>query len=738
MRAGRTCRVDVRRAPGGKTSKLRRCPVVGDVDIYEALDVYRRKDVVDYRLGSLEGCVLMLSATALILTGLTEASLVNQPAVSFLSVLFLFLVPGLLISGWFLVDYFSGAAMVPVAFAISTGIFGLLGIPMLPLQTSLGIYLTTAGAVLAAFLVAAALRYLRAEVKTYSLKGRLSWLWIPFGLLVVTLAFMSRAKLTGFYNDKWVYLAYVRELLSGDQLARYEPYFGDEAGVSRLKINGWLLEQAAMSRLTGIDPIRLVLDYLNPALVVVALLAFYALARVLFESEPAALLAGCGYAVFMLLSAAPTVLDIGGSEFITRVTEDKLTARFIFLPVGLALAVAFAKSGKLAYLATFGFLCWAVIAVHPVGFAILGLSLAGFALFHLAITWRDWVAWMRIGRLGLAGSSILIAIEALVLFTGDSLTDLLKDSDINSNQPDVLANMVFAKPELKRIYEFDDGSYIMHPWLLLEPVVLAAFILGIPFLLWRLRRSVGAQLLLGALLATAAAVYVPSIATFIGDNVVVPGQLWRLAWPISLMALLIVGWIAWEIVRLAELGLNRVGLPRRASQFVPLVIVVAGISAAAPVALAQAKEVYREDEVARSGGSCLEPAMRSIRDNVKEPSIVFAPDAINTCIPAYSSRANVVSFRGGLVAMRLPLLEERVSGSIEIPQNFVDVSRFFSGQLTAQDGVQILRSYEVDYVLVPADAPINAALENLPGVTAENIPGERCKLYAVDRRLLGG
>ncbi len=91
------------------------------------------------------------------------------------------------------------------------------------------------------------------------------------------------------YNDLWVYLAYVRDFLDSGQLALREPYFGEVTEVSRVQINGWLLQQAAFSRISGIDPVVLVLDYLTPTLILVALLAFYALARVLFESETAAL-----------------------------------------------------------------------------------------------------------------------------------------------------------------------------------------------------------------------------------------------------------------------------------------------------------------------------------------------------------------------------------------------------------------------------------------------------------------
>lgn len=44
------------------------------------------------------------------------------------------------------------------------------------------------------------------------------------------------------YNDLWVYMAYVREFLNTEQLARFESYFGNETGASRVRINGWLLE----------------------------------------------------------------------------------------------------------------------------------------------------------------------------------------------------------------------------------------------------------------------------------------------------------------------------------------------------------------------------------------------------------------------------------------------------------------------------------------------------------------
>ena len=110
-----------------------------------------------------------------------------------------------------------------------------------------------------------------------------------------------------------------------------------------------LLEQAAVSRVSGVDPVDLVFSYLNPTLVVVAFLVFFALARILFRSEKAALLAGCLYALFFLVHLSQSRITWGG-EFVQRLPEDKLVAKFLFFPLALACAFAFLEGGKKALL----------------------------------------------------------------------------------------------------------------------------------------------------------------------------------------------------------------------------------------------------------------------------------------------------------------------------------------------------------------------------------------------------
>jgi hypothetical protein len=562
-------------------------------------------------------------------------------------------------------------------------------------------------------------------------------LWVPFLALVAALTYVSQINAPSFFGDIWIYLSWIREFLSGDSLASEEPFFGDEVGLSRARINGWLLEQAAFSRVSGVDPVDLVFSYMNPALVVVALLAFYALARTLLQSEKAALFCGCLYALFFLVHLDASRFSFGG-EFVQRLAEDKLAAKFLFLPMALAFAAAFLSSGRRAYFWCFALVCAAVICVHPIGLAIIGVSMAGFAILHLAANPRSREAWARISVMGLAGLAV-VALPAIFILAivGEPLTAVLTDSDINSGDPDVLRNMIFVVPGRQRIFEFADGSYMMHPSLILDPVILLAFVLGVPFLIWHLRRSLAAQLLFGALFLSVFVCYVPPIATFVGDNIVLPGQLWRLAWPIPLAALLTLGWLMWEATSHAAAWLSRLRPTRPLARTAPLLLVVALTVAAVPWTMGGIELVQRHKEAARSWG--LEPAdpiYPWFRDEVRSPVVVLATDLQSARIPAYSSEANVVSRRGSLVLRVLPRLEQRAPGRIEVPQGSLDVQEFFDGT-TLKRKVDILRRHDVDYVMVRSDSRLDRAIDGLPGFDPLEEPSERYELYDVDLGKLG-
>jgi Family of unknown function (DUF6077) len=693
-----------------------------------------------------EAGVALSGAAAFAVVGPLRGVFATLPEVLLVATLVLFMAPGMLLTRWFLSGYFSGATLLPAAFVIDAGAFTLLGVPLLILQSTLEAYLWVSGAVVASsLLVAAALVALHEARRTEQTAGpetglvieeRGGLLWVPFLALVAALTYLSRINAPSYFGDIWVYLSWVREFLGGDNLASEEPYFGGAVGLSRVRINGWLLEEASLSRVSGVDPVDLVFSYLNPVLVVVALLAFYALARTLLKNEKAALVCGCLYSLFFLVHLSTSRLTFGG-EFIQRMPEDKLATKFLFLPMALACAVAFLEGGRRVYFWCFAFFCCAVMAVHPIGFAVIGISMAGFGILHLAANPRSREAWARISAMGLAGLAV-IAVPAVFVFAlaGEPLTAVLTDSDINAGDPDVLRNMIFVSPERNRIYEFADGLYMMHPSLILDPIIAAAYLLGIPFLLWRINRSLAAQLLLGILTFTAIVVYVPPIATFLGDNVVLPGQLWRLAWPIPLAALLTLGWLSWEGTSRVAAWLSEFRPTRYLARVLPLLLVVVLAVAAVPRTMDGIELVQRHIEEARKMGFYPpDPIYPWFRDEVASPVVVLAPDLLGARIPAYSSEANVVSRRGSLVLKVLHKLEQRAPGHIEVPQGSLDVREFFNGT-DLGTAVEILHRHEVDYVMVSSDSQLNRTIEELPGFEPVSEPSERYDLYKVDLQRL--
>ena len=698
------------------------------------------------RLRSPDALVLLSCVAAVILfLPLRDLSGVFSP-LAFAATLVLFTAPGLLLSHWLLRDAMSGTALIPVGFAISTGIFGLLGVPALILHLSTENYLLAAGTLLAAFLAVAVWRTVRPKELTVESSPErdapygppAGWLWAPFALLCGVLAFVGTRRVPSSYDDIWVYLSWVKDFANSERLALVDPYFGERiTEFSRAKVNGWLLEQAALSRVSGLDTIELVLRYLTPALVVVALLMVYALALAISKSERAAVLIASVYALFHIIFIQPSVHNVG-VELAARISEDKYAARFLILPVTLLFALHFVESRRWRHLGLFSFFCWAAVAVHPSVLPAIGLCMLGFGVAHVAVNLRLRAAWTGMVVLALGMLSVVLGPVLLLLFAGGSPEAVLFSADINATPPKVLEYTVFITESWRHIYELGDGYYIMHPWLLLNPVILGTYVFGVPFLLWRVRTSVAAQLLLGGLGVVTVAVYVPPVATFVGDHLIVPGLLWRLAWPIPLLALITTGWMLWEALSYAEAHLRGLGIGRSVTRTLPLALVALLTAAAAPPSVEKAVGLYRKFEIARTTNYDPDPIYPWIRGHVQDPGVLLARDSANNIVPAYTTSLNVVSQRGeGMIRDRDEL--EKLAGShINIPQRYLDVHSFFFSPTLDEEAYDILRRYHVDYLMVYAGSPLDEQLKTLPGFSpVEDAPREKYSLYNVDLEKLG-
>lgn len=681
-----------------------------------------------------EGRVALLGMLSTIVVGPLRGVADGSSHLMFLATFVLFMVPGALLTHRLAGSDITGGALIPVAFVISAGVYGILGVPLLLMGSSIETYLWASGALLLCFLVAALIRAFRGVPSTEQAGSAaldpMKWvLWLLFSGMCAVLAYASRLRMPDIYEDIWVYTAWVREFADANSLTSHEPYLGERIeGLSRAKINGWLLEQAAISRVSGLDPVEMILDYLTPTLVVISLLSFYALSRVLLKNEVAALLTGCVCAAFFLAHLGPGIHGIGG-ELIGRAAEDKLVTRFLFMPVALIFATLFLESFRLRYLVLFGLVVWSVVVIHPIGLPIIGLAVGSFCLVYLVVNLRRRRAWVGTVSLGAVLASVVVPPAILLLVGGQAAA--LYSADINSGDPRILANMVFVRPEWRHIYELGDGYYIMHPYLLLNPAVAAAYLFGIPFLLFHLRRSLAAQMLFGILVFVALLVYVPPVATFFGNQVIIPGQLWRMAWPIPLAALLTLGWLFWKLTTFVAIRLSRRGLSDTAVKYVPAFLVLTLALVVMPLAASGIREVEAASDPPIDASSPVDPIFPWIRENINELSVVLAPDAENTTIPAYSSSADVVSLRGGAILNNLPALKRRIDGDVKAPRRALDVQEFYSGP-TYDDARKILRRHEVDYVMVYKDTPQHRQLESLSEFESIKTPGERYKLFRVD------
>jgi len=249
---------------------------------------------------------------------------------------------------------------------------------------------------------------------------------------------------------------------------------------------------------------------------------------------------------------------------------------------------------------------------------------------------------------------------------------------------------------------------------------------------------VPAQLLLGGLSVVTVAVYVPPIATFVGDHLIVPGLLWRLAWPIPLLVLITTGWMLWEALGYAEARLRGLGIGRSVTRVLPLALVALLTAAAAPPSVEKAVGLYREFDVARTTDYDPDPIYPWIRDNMEDPAVLLARDSANNIVPAYTTSLNVVSQRGeGMIRDRDEL--EKLAGShINIPERYLDVHSFFFGPTLDREAYDILRRYRADYLMVYAGSPLDERLKTLPGFSpVENAPREKYSLYDVDLEKLG-
>jgi hypothetical protein len=133
---------------------------------------------------------------------------------------------------------------------------------------------------------------------------------------------------------------------------------------------------------------------------------------------------------------------------------------------------------------------------------------------------------------------------------------------------------------------------------------------------------------------TTVIVYVPPIATFLGDNVVLPGQIWRLAWPVQLAAVLTLGWLVWAAPDYGAAWLRSFGPARLLAGASPILLVVVLTAAAVPQARQGMESIQAHREASRKSGFYPSDSIFPwFRDEMRSSVVVLAPDIESARIP---------------------------------------------------------------------------------------------------------
>lgn len=585
------------------------------------------------------------------------------------------------------------------------------------------------------------------------------------GAFVVAYSTLAIPAMDG---DLFTFMAGVSDARMGKPLNLTEPLFGSGLGVFvRSHFNQFPVIWILWSELAHQSPVDLTASVSRPILALWTLLASYTLGKA----------AGNGSRMFGLFVAAVQMLiylagpflraDSVAAFFFQRTNADKYTISVTMLPVIFALAIRFMRSRRLAAFVTAALASFAVSAIHPLIAAMLAMGLAAFGGLHLVLNLRSRQAYGRVFSLGvLAGITMILPVILLVLsrselplaptfprsFTGwrvgveqipalpfvralnidwyGPLPELseLEAADANTDANPFLIWRYAFNMRRSRLIITDLRRYISDPAILLEPPYLLALLI-LPFLLKGIRTNLAAQFAVSASLAVVFAMYNPLVTPLIG-RLVVPWLLWRLVWllPYALVIAMgldrLLGLIGRLLLRSQRLepayGFYRL--------YAPAVAIIGVGLLAAPMV-----RNNLEDQRYVLTSPNLFPTPQQLYARLDQetrqtgPVMVAASQNVSVTMPVFAPNANVIAHRVFNTSEFFPATMQDVA-----LQRMIDQDYLFRTPYLTDRSLDILRQYDVRYVVVPADSGLHLQLSLLPEAFEWLVIDEGFSLYRVN------
>lgn len=555
------------------------------------------------------------------------------------------------------------------------------------------------------------------------------WMWaILLVMVAIVFVFAFYSPLDGDHPDA---TAYVQNARFDQHIMVQEPKFNTGFAVSpRFLFDDWLIDQALISRITDQNPVDQ-FQVLRLLMTLLTLAAFYSFAHRITGRKDYAAIATIAWSLYLITSNRGSV---AGYETVVRADLDKVIAGFIILPLTLGILKAIFDFDRRRDWFWLGICALAAMLTHPLAVGLIGLSVAGFGVAELA-THRTWGTFRRLALAAGILTAALMPSLIFALFQGVRNPEAVVNAiNLTDTRDPSMSRMLRGALDQERILILGDGSYIMHPRLVFQSFNIPAF-LALPLLFLFLRRSRGMRMLFGMLTVVPLVVLISPVADTIG-RFTTPWLFYRLHWPISLAAVVTLGWgVGWvyDRVRTGTLPRFQFSLPRYALPVLGVGVWLAIMLVDTSTIRSSFMFLYEtQQNVANNSCVWAGDILRPLQQLVPEPGMVLADPSIDVCTIAYAPYAGVMEWRStNVIRSYIAILQKQVGWD-----RLFDERYFLNTDVVDARLLQIIQRWNVKVVVKRDDAPLDSELRHLPGMFKLEYTANDMSVYtirAIDR-----
>lgn len=501
--------------------------------------------------------------------------------------------------------------------------------------------------------------------------------------------------------DQMTYLAFLRHF--SDAEAIFTRGFVVDPAVflgARHLFQPWLVIQALMTRIAGLDLIDAYNIYTPTLLILLSYAGLYLFSRELFEDERAALLA-CATQTLYFLSHYSLASGMGS---LLRINEDKFFIRHVLLFVALWLALRYLRTGRKRYLAGLATGLTGMVLAHPMGIVFFGIPLGGLLVGVLLNRSRE-----NFRR----GLTLLLIAGCFAIIPFWERGKLGEMATAEKHTFDLAEGFSAYNGRTRRnnllVFSIEKASYIVNPKYVSHPLVLLPLLLT-PLLLRRLRRERSAQFLLFGSAGVLLICYTPGITPLFG-KLITPWMLWRVTWLLPSVLTMVYFCMA------APGTTGRPGArPAAWRLLLPLALVLGGGIILAGDFASTVNKVRHSRRV--FAGEELRAAFGYLREHGTPGSYILTPDMYHdNLIPLLVGHSFGIAFR-----------DRKVSDGV-----LGERSAFYQKDQIDTAGVAFLGAYHVDYLVVFKGSRLASMIRALPGLFTGRFSNSTYAIYQFRR-----